>query len=206
MRGFDERLLARVPHYLARLRADDRLCDDTRQALRARLLLAPAGTAPRITQYRGLGALDAWVRVAAVRAALNLLDAEKRRGGSELPDDQVLPAGGDLELDYLRDRYRGTFAVALKRAVAELPANDRALLRFHFVDGLTPGHIGDIYGLHRTTAMRRIAAARQLLLEATRSYVMRELHMSPSECDSLVGLVGSNLPITLGSLFRSKAP
>jgi RNA polymerase sigma-70 factor (ECF subfamily) len=144
------------------------------------------------------------VRVAAVRAALNLIDAEKRHGGSALPDDQVLPAGGDLELDYLRDRYRATFAVALKRAVAELPARDRALLRFHFVDGLTPGHIGDIYGLHRTTTMRRIAAARQVLLEATRSHVMRELHMSPSECDSLVGLVRSNLSITLGSLFRSK--
>jgi len=204
LRGFDERLLARLPLYLARMRADQRLIEETQQALRARLFVGADGAPPRIGLYSGLGPLDGWLRVAAVRAALNLVHFEKRHVAGDLPADDVLPAGGDLELDYLREHCRAAFAEALRRAVAELPAGDRALLRFQFVDGLSPGDIAPIFGVHRTTILRRIAAARKALLEATRAHVMRELRLSASECDSLIGLIRSNLNITLGSLFRSK--
>jgi RNA polymerase sigma-70 factor (ECF subfamily) len=205
LRLFEEQFIARVPAYLARLRADAALVEETRQALRARLLVGSDGAPARITQYSGQGALDAWVRVAAVRAALNLIEAEQRHVAARLPDEALLPAGGDPELDYLRERYRAAFAAALKQAVADLPVGDRALLRFHFADGLTPGHIGGIYGVHRTTTLRRIAAAKEELLTRTRAHVMRELGVTPSECDSLMGLVQSNLPVTVSSLFRSRS-
>src|SRR5262249_10490364 len=72
LRHFDERFLSRVPIYLARLRADSQLVADTRQAIRERLFLSDGETGARIARYSGLGALDAWVRVVAVRVAINL--------------------------------------------------------------------------------------------------------------------------------------
>jgi RNA polymerase sigma-70 factor, ECF subfamily len=205
LRLFDERFIARVPIYLARLGADGELVEETRQTLRARLLVASEESPARITQYNGQGALDSWVRVAAVRVALNLIEGRRRHVAAALPNEDLLPAGGDPELDYLRDHYRAAFAIALKRAVTELSGGERALLRFHFVDGLTPGHIGGIYGVHRTTTLRRIATAKQILLERTRAHVISELRISPSECDSLMRLVRSHLPVTLSSLFGSRA-
>jgi RNA polymerase sigma-70 factor (ECF subfamily) len=200
---FDERLLSRTRAYLARLGPDAELVDEARQALRARLFVAADGAPPRITQYSGRGPLDAWVRVSAMRVALNLIDARSRHPPTVVLDEEMLPAGGDLELDYVRERYRATFLGALKRAIAELPPAERAILRFHFVDGLTPGHIGEIYGVHRTTTLRRIAASKNQLLERTRAHIMEELQLSPDDCDSLVGLLRSRLRMTLSSLFRS---
>jgi RNA polymerase sigma-70 factor (ECF subfamily) len=205
LREFDERLLSRTRQHLARLRPDDQLVDETRQALRTRLFVSANDAPARIAQYSGLGPLESWVRVAAVRVALNLIAAQERHAPSEPLDEDLLAGSADPELDYLRERYRATFAAALKRAIAELPPGERALLRFHFVDGLTPGHIGEIYGVHRTTTMRRIAAAGEQLLALTRAHVMKELDVSPSECDGLVELVRSRMSLTLTSLFRSRA-
>jgi RNA polymerase sigma-70 factor (ECF subfamily) len=206
LRTFDERLLARLGRHLARLRLPPEGVEEVRIALRERLLLPAPDGPPRIAQFSGVGSLEGWVRVAAVRVALNLIESWRREPTGEPLDEDLLPAGVNLELDYLRERYRACFGTALRQAVAELAPADRAILRFHFVDGLTPGHIGGIYGVHRTTILRRIDALQDTLLSHTRAHVMRELRLSPSECDSLLDLVRSRLPMTLSSLFRSPTP
>jgi RNA polymerase sigma-70 factor, ECF subfamily len=202
LQQFDEKLLAHVQRHLAKLRADEALVEETRQQLRVRLLVADGQATPRIAQYGGLSPLDSWVRVAAVRTALNLI-AQRRPPSAEVDEDEIV-ADCDLELDFLRERHRPAFNAALRGAVASLPPSERALLRYQFVDGLTPGHIAAICGVHRTTILRRIAAAQALVLERTRADVMHQLQVSPSECDSLIALVQSRLHLTLTSLLGSK--
>jgi RNA polymerase sigma-70 factor (ECF subfamily) len=203
LRRFDEQLLSRVDQYLARLRPDAQLIDETRQALRARLFVGSERATARIAQYSGLGSLDGWLRVAAVRTALDLISARDRGPHKSISVADELLVAGDPELDYLREHYRATFAAALRQSIRELSASERALLRYQFVDGLTPGHIGRMYGVHRTTTMRQLAAAKERLLEQTRAHVIATLGISPAECDSLVRLVRSNLPMTVSSLFRA---
>src|SRR5262249_29666205 len=135
---------------------------------------------------------------------LNLIAARGRgQPGGDLDEEQIV-ADVDVELDFLRERHRPVFVAALRVAIASLPPGERALLRYRFVDGLTPGHVAGIYGVHRTTILRRIAAAQELVLARTRAEVMHQLQVSPSECDSLIALVQSRLHLTLNSLLGSR--
>src|SRR5688500_14031830 len=72
--------------------------DEVAQAAGERLLVARDQLPPRIAEYAGQGALAAWVRVAAMRIAMNLL-RERRR--NVLVDDEAFfdaaTAGGDPE-------------------------------------------------------------------------------------------------------------
>jgi RNA polymerase sigma-70 factor len=92
---------------------------------------------------------------------------------------------------------------ALEAASARLPARQRTILRLHYVDGLTVDQIGAIYGFHRATAARRIADARDDLLEATREELRGKLRISDSDFDSLVRLVRSQIEISLPSFLAT---
>src|SRR5581483_4498624 len=70
--ALDRAVLLRVPAFICRVSTDAAFADEVRQQLRERLLVAPPGGAPKIAEYGGAGALHAWVRVAALRTALNL--------------------------------------------------------------------------------------------------------------------------------------
>ena len=93
MTAFDREVLSQVGLLLGRMQPTPQLVDDTRQALREKLLVAAPGARPRIGEYAGRGPLQAWVRVAAVRAALDILRAAGARDG-----------GGDVEPDDLCQR------------------------------------------------------------------------------------------------------
>jgi RNA polymerase sigma-70 factor, ECF subfamily len=211
LRAFEERYLARVPQCLASLRPSATVVDDTRQLLREKLLVGSGAGRAKLEQYAGQGPLEGWIRVAAVRTALNLLAAtppghlalDEGRDGAGL----TVAAGADVELDYLRARYRGHFAAAFKESVAALEPRQRTLLRFHYLDHLIPEKIGAIYGVHRTTAMRWIAATEAALLAGVKQRVEARLQLDSEDCDSLLALVRSRLDVTLTSLLgNTRAP
>lgn len=206
LRAFDRTLIAKIPTYLRKLRPSSELVDETRQALLERLFVPSAGQPPKIAQYSGRGALEGWVRVAALRVALDLL-AERRPAAF---DEDAALAGAvapsnEPDLLFVKAAYRGPFLAAFRESLAELPRRDRALLRLAFVERLTPERIGKLYDVHRTTAMRWLDAARAAVLARTRAILVERLRLSPSECDGLVEAVRSNLDVTLSSLLRADA-
>ena len=109
----------------------------------------------------------------------------------------------DPEIELLEARYRGEFRAALREAMAALSPRQRALLRFTFVERLTPARLGVMYGVHRTTAMRWVEAAQEEVLSRTRAMMVDRLHLSPSECDRIFALVKSRLDISLTSLLTA---
>ncbi len=206
LRAFERTFAARIPAYIRRLRAPADVEQETRQTLLERIFVPIGEHRPRILQYSGRGSLEGWVRVAALRTALNLLDARRAEAPARDEGDAVAAAlhpGGDPELLFLKAAYRGPFAAALREAFAAMPRRDRALLRFAVVDGLSPERIGTLYGVHRTTAMRWLDAARADVLARTRALLAERLHLSPSECDSVIDLVTSHLDVTLTSLLQT---
>jgi len=146
------------------------------------------------------------VRISAVRTALTIMEAERANRPATDETDELVRAfvpDGDPELALLRATYRDDFLAAFRAAVAGLSRRDRGLVRFIFVEHLTPGHIGAMYGVHRTTAMRWIEAARDEVLAQTRARMMDRLNLSPSECDAVFALVRSRIDFTLTSLLES---
>jgi RNA polymerase sigma-70 factor, ECF subfamily len=208
LRAFAATFVSQMDVYLRSLRPTPHLVAETTQELLEKLFVGGAGRLPRIRQYAGQSALGGWVRVAAIRTALDLIEAEKAgepRGDEVEAIARAVVPPGDPEIDLLRASYRDEFMTAFREAMAALPRRERGLLRFTFVERLTPARIAAMYGVHRTTAMRWIDGAREEVLSRTRARMMDRLRLSPSECDAVVALVRSRIDITLGSLFDTSS-
>jgi RNA polymerase sigma-70 factor (ECF subfamily) len=197
LEAFDRRYLANVGEYVARVRRDASFVDDVRQELREKLFVGSAERPARIVDYAGTGALESWVRVAAVRTALDILDRDKRHEPVEEPPEDFLGATGDPELDYVKARYAAEFREAFRAALADLEAEERSMLRFHVLDGLDIGRIGALFGVSRATIGRRVVEVRNKLLDRTRERLGARLEANPSEVDSLIGALGSRLDLSL---------
>ena len=191
---FDSVQLGRVGDYLARTRADRSFVDDVCQALREKLFVADM---VKLKEYSGRGALGGWVRVLAVRTAIDL----QRRRGARLPVLRAeTPAAVDPELGYLAERYRGVVDDALRGALAALDSEQRTLLRMHFVDAVTLDELARLRKLHRATIARRLAAARKAIFDEIRNQLRERLAVSNDEAASLIRLVRSRLHITITQL------
>jgi RNA polymerase sigma-70 factor (ECF subfamily) len=172
---------------------------EVKQGLRRLLFVGDpdAGTAPRITEYRGTGDLRAWLRVTAMRAALKLLRKENR----ETPtDDALLEARAqqdDPELAYMKAAYRAAFKVAFQEALDSLLPRERLLLKQQIVDGLGIDELGTLYQVHRATAARWVQSAREKLLLRTRRTFMMNARISSDECESIMRMVRSQLDMSL---------
>lgn len=207
LRAFESRYMARLPIYLARMRASATLIDDVGQVIRGKLFVPSEGKAPRIDGYTGRAPLERWVRTVAVNSALTLMRGAK---GAEADADaherlDALATPPDAEVDYMRLRYRAEFEAALRDAFASLDARERNVLRLQFFHELNIDGIGAAYGVHRATAARWIASTREKLLEQTRRLLRERLKISASEFDSVVALMQSRLDISLHGLIGSKA-
>jgi RNA polymerase sigma-70 factor (ECF subfamily) len=199
LEAFDAGYLALVPQFVARLEASAAGIDELRQRLREKLFVGVAGGPPKIAEYTGRGRLQSWLRVVAIRSALNEKASHKPESPASDLDERLATA--DPELDYLRQRYRGEFRDAFAAAFAKLEPRDRTMLRLHLVDGLGIDRLAPMYGVHRATAARWLASVRESLFVGTRDALRARLGVSATEFASLVRLVRSELDLSIRRLL-----
>ncbi len=171
-----------------------------RQALREKLFVGKGDSPPKIAEYDGRGALASWVRVIALRAAIDL----RRRtpdDAEDAPRHQEDPPGADPETGYLQQRYREAFNAAFHGAVTALDREQRELLQLHFVEGLTLDQLAARTGVHRTTIARRIAAAREAVTDEARRLLRVSLGATEAELESLAGVMRSQIELSLPGLL-----
>jgi len=189
-------IVTNVPAWLGSMRLDDARLDEATHAIVTRLLVARPDGPPRVADYAGRGPLGGWLRVAAVRTALNLREAERPQD-VEL-DEQVLgPPGTDVELDHIRHLHREDFAAAFREALEGLESRDRALLGLHWLDGVPTTRLGEMYGVHRTSVARWLEEAQERLLTSTRERFAARISVAPEDADSLMRLLQSRLDVSL---------
>jgi RNA polymerase sigma-70 factor (ECF subfamily) len=175
--------------------------DDAQQALRERLFVAADGARPKIAEYAGRAPLKSWLAAAASRIVIDM----RRRVAAKREDPtsgvRSLAADVQPELAYIKMRYKGAFEGAVRAALARLSAAERALLKLSLSEGMTVDRLGALYHVGRSTAARRLAAARRALLEETRRELCAALHLTPSEYESLAALVRSDLEVSVGTIL-----
>jgi len=178
--------------------------DDLRQILRTKLFVAEPDRPPTIALYNGQGSLESWIRVTATRLFIDL-GRRKDRARETASDPSELDAiePRDLALDVIKAEYRGAVAAALDEAARQLEPGDRHLLRQHLVAGLSIDQLGAVLGVHRATAARRIARAREMLINKTRDLVAQQLQLDDKELAELFGLVVSKLDISMRRLLAT---
>lgn len=176
--------------------------EDVVQELLFKLLVPQNDQPAKLAAFGGHGALHAWLRVAAVRAAISLT----RRKQENLVDDDALAAVADdtddQALAFLKTSYREQFKRAFEQTLAEMPRRARTLLRLQIIDHLTLEEIGAFYQVSRATAARWLADARQLLVGGTQQRLVASLSISATELAELMKLVASSLYSTLPRLLR----
>jgi RNA polymerase sigma-70 factor, ECF subfamily len=200
LRIFEARFLARVPEWVRRIDRNPAFAADVQGVLRERLL---SGSPPRIGEFRGSGSLEGWLRVTAMRAALELARAARRE---QLEEEPARAAGDwldDPELEYLKLRYAAEFKQAVTEALEALPDRERAVLGLYLADGLNIDRIGKLYGVHRATVARWIAAARELLHAGTQRRLAERLSLAPGDFESIVRLVRSQLDVSVRRILAN---
>lgn len=205
---FEQRYFGVIPAALSRLSLGRDEIAEVEQQLRIRLFVAEGTETPRVVAYAGQGQIGGLVRVAAVRAGLNLLRDRGRLaspGGGSGDDLEDIPISADNpELARLKAQHRTAFKAAFEQAINSLEPRERSLLGLAIVKGLGIDRIGAIYGVHRATAARWVTAARANLTRAIHKLLATQLGVAQSGVDDLLPLVESQLELSLERLLRSR--
>jgi RNA polymerase sigma-70 factor (ECF subfamily) len=205
LRIFEAEILSRVETYVARFGLAPHALDEVRQKIRVKLLV---GRSPGIRRYRGLGPLGAWVRVTAVRVALDLT-AEAATSGANA-DLALCDLGASVddgpELAIFRGLYRDRFRAGIEKSIDALAPRDKTLLRLYVVDGLNIEAIGAIYRVHRATVARWFVAIRSRVLASLRGQLGLRFEPSPSELRSLIRLLHDDIHLSARRILVDLQP
>lgn len=116
----------------------------------------------RLSQYRGEGPLDAWVRRIGVNTCLDHYRAEVQ-GWREVG----LEAAADLTSDEA-DAPALLAGEALVEAIGRLPTIYRLVLNLYCIEGYSHKEIGEQLGLDERTSSSQLSRARRLLAKQLR--------------------------------------
>ncbi|HEY4056260.1 MAG TPA: sigma-70 family RNA polymerase sigma factor [Kofleriaceae bacterium] len=202
---FEKRLGGVVRAVAARFAKDPQHVAELQQMVRERLFTGPS---PRIGGYTGRGHLENWVRVAALRVCLNAKRSKDpaQPGASTGGLVDLVDAGEDIDVQFLKAQYRDAFRAAITAAVRELESGERAVLRLGIVHRLSIDQLGVALGLHRATAARRLAKARDQLITRTTAQLKSTLALDDDELASLHREIDGNVEITLSRLLAETEP
>jgi RNA polymerase sigma-70 factor, ECF subfamily len=186
---------------LSRMGLDAAQHQDVWQTLCERLLVAGESAPPRIVRYAGTGELAGLVRVAATRVALNWLEQQKRQVPAADWVDALPDTHSDPELHLLKDQHRAELKEELEVALGELRVRDRAILRLHLVERVSIDVIAGVYSVHRATAARWIASAREALAGRVRDRLAARWRVTDASLTVLKSLIDSQLDLSLERLL-----
>jgi RNA polymerase sigma-70 factor (ECF subfamily) len=209
LRTFDATYVARVRTYVARFGFTASDVAEVEQLVRVRLL---AGPTPKLAQYTGAGPLARWVRVAAVRVAVNFIASrpEHASAAEVSPEDVPDRAAGDLPdaeaqiVDLLMTaRHRDLVRGVLGEALAYLPEHEKTVLRMYLLDGVAVENIARVFGVHRATVARWLSSIRSQMAGGVNDRLSLRLGAPASQVRNLFRGLRFDLELDMRGLLRA---
>lgn len=197
--AFERQYMSEVSLYIGASPETAPFADEVKQDLRVRLLMGADGDPPRIAAYNGHGPLGGWLRMAAVRTAIDLRRARARRERREEEEPllRLMSADPDPELRLIKRDSRLAFEAAFKSTLAALEPREANVLRLYFLHGMTPEAIGRLNKCTGRTVNRWIAKAREKILAETRAQIDARLSLSTSQLGGVMELIESQLDVSV---------
>jgi RNA polymerase sigma-70 factor (ECF subfamily) len=197
--AFDAAFRATILGAIRKVDASPEFVEEAVQDLHIRLFVrAP----PKIAAYGGRAKLSTWLTTVTLRTALNLRAQLGDRVADTL-DSRPLAAPGDMERDYVRERYRDDFKAAVAAATERLTTRERSLLRLHLGERMSIDRLAVVYGVGRSTTARWVAAARSKLLDEARAEIEARFGVSSSELVEVGADLQSAMEVSLVRLLHS---
>jgi RNA polymerase sigma-70 factor, ECF subfamily len=199
IRLFEELHFPAVKRTLTRTKLDADAINDVVASLREELFFSSNNAKSKLIEtYSGRGDLVSWLRSIAIRMA----SRRKKTAGRHVPEATLadFASAANPELQYLRRAHADLFEQALLRVLESLGVRERNLLRQHYLDGLTVDALGQLYNIHRATAARWVADARERVLDGVKSELSAK--MSPSEIESFLRATRDELDLRISRVLR----
>jgi RNA polymerase sigma-70 factor (ECF subfamily) len=199
--AFEANFLSRVPEWVRRVDSSPEFASEVSSVLREKLLVALAGRSAKISEYSGRGPLGGWLRMVAVRTAIDFSRSRLRQKEVQLENVVVSP-DGDPELEYLKHAYQPQFKAAFDDSLRALTSEQRSLLRLHFVDGLSFDEMSSVLGTSKSTVGRRVAAARDQIFDSVKASLQARLGVSTESLHSLIDAIRSRIDLSIQTHLR----
>ncbi|MGE0548721.1 MAG: sigma-70 family RNA polymerase sigma factor [Kofleriaceae bacterium] len=198
---FDRELVPIIRTAARRIDSAQDFIDEVTQAARERLLVSAQPGESRISEYAGKGSLQAWVRIAAMRIAMNMLRSRRKTVLVDETSFFDVVAPGTTDRSTASARYAEICADAVRAAFGVLSVRERNLLRMHHLHGLTVDELAPTFRVHRATVARWISQAREHLLAETRDKVAAQLGAAPEEVESILRSLAGQIDVTVSRLL-----
>jgi RNA polymerase sigma-70 factor (ECF subfamily) len=149
----------------------------------------------RAALYGGGGALGAFVRVAGVRLAQTARRTRARQREDTMTDR--LATSGDPERLVLRKEHAERLTDAVRAALSELDDQSNEALRCFYFESRSLEEIATLLRVSRATAARRVAHARERVLNEARRHLKQAAGMRADEAESMLRWMTSNFEMGL---------
>lgn len=203
--AFERTHMVHVGRYVASVDGSAEFVDELAQVLRDKLFVGREGSPPKILDYSGRGPLGGWLRVAAVRTARNMKRAVS--GALRSTDDEqaklLAAPSADPELRYLKDHYGKELREALEGALRSLTPRAQAVLRLHYVEGMSSSAIAGLYGVSGAAVRAWVRDSRIAAFQETRKRLAETLRLAGAELGELMALVESRFELTLSRVLAA---
>jgi RNA polymerase sigma-70 factor (ECF subfamily) len=202
--AFEKRYRETIERAVAR--ADRTAVDEGTQVVLIALLVPTPDAPPRIAGYRGRSALRTWVAAVAANTTRKLrrrIDDRSHDSIGSLPDAVL---ADEPELALARARHGPDLAAAIRETLASLEPREVVLLRLHHAKGWSLDQLAALYDVGRSSVGRWVLAAREKLLDGARDRLRARLTLTPSELESLVVVLRSDIQVSLVRLLDEAAP
>jgi RNA polymerase sigma-70 factor (ECF subfamily) len=183
--------------------------------LRARKDGMPAS---KLAYYSGRGSLAGWLRAVVAQLAVDTFRKQSRLVQTEEDADldrlardanvaqgQPVLAGMATPEESMSTRYAQTdMQQALSRAVQELAAEDRLLVKLYYFDNLRLREAGVVLGVHEATASRRLTRIQTDLRKRVAKILIDERGWTQAETEKSFAEVAQHLDTDLEGLLSTK--
>ena len=174
--------------------------------------------ASKLSYYSGRGSLAGWLRAVVAQLAVDVFrkqsklvqteeDADLDRLARDAPrsEGQAMLAGIPNPEESLSNRFAQTdMQQALNKAIEELGAEDRLLVKLYYFDNLRLREAGAVLGVHEATASRRLTRIQTDLRKRVTKILIDERGWTQAETEKSFAEVAQHLDADLESLLTKE--
>ena len=175
--------------------------------------------ASKLAYYSGRGSLAGWLRAVVAQLAVDVFrkqsrlvqteedtDLDRLAHDSNIGEGQPVLAGIPTPEESMSNRFAQTdMQQALNRAVQELAAEDRLLVKLYYFDNLRLREAGALLGVHEATASRRLTRIQTDLRKRVAKILIDERGWTQAETEKSFAEVAQHLDTDLEGLLRKES-
>lgn len=177
--------------------------------------------ASKLAYYSGRGSLAGWLRAVVAQLSIDNFrkqsklvqteedaDLDRLARESHIGEAQALAAGSGIQNpeQSLSNRFaEADMQRALSKAVRELAAEDRLLVKLYYFDNLRLREAGVVLGVHEATASRRLSRIQTDLRKRVSQILIDERGWTAAETERSFAEVAQHLDTDLEALVKEES-